>query len=599
MKKTFIIGNRMQKKLQVLFFSLMAFSTAFAGFENCTFNFGRQWKSGASLSNLDHVAIWLGDNNDYNTYWEGEMIRTAKSNNVTPVIYAYVIAEYGKDNGLVDCDMGSPNHCTGGANMIRNHWSSIISRYSNYAQGIASDYGTDKAIIWLIEPDFVQYSVTGDAKSSWNQDGGGIPDANLAGKYFNEIVSTIKGKLPNAKIAVDISPWFNNDLATWYNLFDKSKIDYAFTSGGRTQGDNARIRGDNNNNVTWANVKSWLGKSIIADDGYGVGGGSNSDYQEWMNTSNLNARIADGVIGLTIQEPVDSYYTFAKSNASLNTCSGQSSSSVKSSSSSVPVSSSSVTPSSSSVKSSSSSIPVSSSSIIPSSSSVSSSSSSATPSSSSVSSSSSSVVESAEWTAENSNLSNEKVNGVSIGQGSDWGKTRTVSRTLATVNSGTAYTLSFEASVSRGGASMDVEVALNEYCSEPLHVSSSGDVAKYTCTFTASKTESVTLQFTVPGERWETLTITNLQLVGPSGDILPIRTIASLGQIQSSVLLRNGRTIHWSITPRTTLQVFDVNGNKISQTRGSFLDLSKLPAGLYIIRSNNGNHSEFKRVNNF
>lgn len=577
----------MQKKLQVLFFSLIAFSTAFAGFENCTFNFGRQWKSGASLSNLDHVAIWLGDNNDYNTYWEGEMIRTAKSNNVTPVIYAYVIAEYGKDNGLVDCDMGSPNHCTGGANMIRNHWSSIISRYSNYAQGIASDYGTDKAIIWLIEPDFVQYSVTGDAKSSWNQDGGGIPDANLAGKYFNEIVSTIKGKLPNAKIAVDISPWFNNDLATWYNLFDKSKIDYAFTSGGRTQGDNARIRGDNNNNVTWANVKSWLGKSIIADDGYGVGGGSNSDYQEWMNTSNLNARIADGVIGLTIQEPVDSYYTFAKSNANLNTCSGQSSSSV--------------TPSSSSVKSSSSSVPVSSSSIIPSSSSVTPSSSSVTsPSSSSVSSSSSStVIESAEWTAENSNLSNEKVNGVSIGQGSDWGKTRTVSRTLATVNSGTAYTLSFDASISRGGSSMDIEVTLNEYCSEPLHVSSSGDVTNYSCTFTASKTESVTLQFIVPSERWETLTITNLQLVGPSGDILPIRTIASLGQIQSSVLLRNGRTIHWDITPRTTLQVFDINGNKISQTRGSFLDLSKLPAGLYIIRSINGNHSEFKRVNNF
>lgn len=576
----------MQKKIQILFFSLIAFSTAFAGFENCTFNFGRQWKSGASLSNLDHVAIWLGDNNDYNTYWEGEMIRTAKSNNVTPVIYAYVIAEYGKDNGLVDCDMGSPNHCTGGANMIRNHWSSIISRYSNYAQGIASDYGTDKAIIWLIEPDFVQYSVTGDAKSSWNQDGGGIPDANLAGKYFNEIVSTIKGKLPNAKIAVDISPWFNNDLATWYNLFDKSKIDYAFTSGGRTQGDNSRIRGDNNNNVTWANVKSWLGKSIIADDGYGVGGGSNSDYQEWMNTSNLNARIADGVIGLTIQEPVDSYYTFAKSNASLNTCSGQSSSSV--------------TPSSSSVKSSSSSIPVSSSSVIPSSSSVTPSSSSTAPSSSSVSSSSSStVIESAEWTAENSNLSNEKVNGVSIGQGSDWGKTRTVSRTIATVNSGTAYTLSFDASISRGGSSMDIEVTLNEYCSEPLHVSSSGDVTNYSCTFTASKTESVTLQFIVPSERWETLTITNLQLKDSSGDILLISSFASLEQIQSSVLLRNGRTIHWDITPRTTLQVFDINGNKISQTRGSFLDLSKLPAGLYIIRSINGNHSEFKRVNNF
>lgn len=146
---------------------------------------------------------------------------------------------------------------------------------------------------------------------------------------------------------------------------------------------------------------------------------------------------------------------------------------------------------------------------------------------------------------------------------------------------------------------MDIEVTLNEYCSEPLHVSSSGDVTNYSCTFTASKTESVTLQFIVPSERWETLTITNLQLKDSSGDILLISSFASLEQIQSSVLLRNGRTIHWDITPRTTLQVFDINGNKISQTRGSFLDLSKLPAGLYIIRSINGNHSEFKRVNNF
>jgi hypothetical protein len=62
-------------------------------------------------------------------------------------------------------------------------------------------------------------------------------------------------------------------------------------------------------------------KKIIADDGYGVGGASNNDYGDWLNVSNLNNRISDGVIGLTIQEPNDSYYTFAASNP-LNMCSG-------------------------------------------------------------------------------------------------------------------------------------------------------------------------------------------------------------------------------------------------------------------------------------
>lgn len=571
-------------KIKSLFLSLLAFSTAFAAFDDCTFNYGRQWATGATLSGLDHVAIWLGDNDAYNKYWEGAMISAAQDANVTPVIYAYVIAEYGKDNGLSDCDVGNPNHCTGGANIIRNNWSSIISRYSNYAKGIANQFSSDISIIWLIEPDFVQYSVTGDSKSSFNQDGGGIPDADLAGKYFNEIVSTIKTSLPNAKIGVDISPWYNNDLATWYNLFDKNKIDYAFTSGGRTQGDNSRIRGDNNNNVTWANVYSWLGKKIIADDGYGVGGSSNSDYQEWMNISNINARVTDGVIALTIQEPVSSFYDFAKSNSNVNTCNGQ-----QSSSSVAQSSSSSVTQSSSS-------------SVVQSSSSVTQSSSSVTQNSSSsvAQSSSSSVVASAEWTAENASLSNEKVNGVSIGQGSDWGKTRTVSRTIATVNSGTSYTLSFEANISRGGASMDVEVLLGNYCSEALHVSSSGENATYTCSFTASKTESVTLQLIVPSERWETLTITNIKLVGPNGDILsPIRSNISLAQKQSSVLLRNGRLLHWNVSENAVLQIFDVNGNKIYQTQGMFLDMSKLPAGLYIIRSINGKNTQFKRVNNF
>ena len=352
----------MKKFVGLLTFLLLA-SFAFAAFDDGHFNFGRQWKSdydeNTSFADmgLSHLAIWVGDNNAYNSYWEGTMVRACKKNGLTPVFYAYVIAEYDKDQGYVDCDMGNPNHCTNGANTIRHHWTDIISRYSAYAQGVAKDFkqdnGTVGTTIWLIEPDFFQYSFSGDTLDKrFEQQDGGIPDDSLAGYYFNSIVSTIKAALPNAKIAVDISPWLNDGIRTWYNRFDKSKVDYLFTSGGRTQGNQTRIRNDDNNLVTWAGARSAMGgKMIIADDGYGVGGAGNNDYTEWLDMDNLGARIQDGVLGLTIQDPDDSYYKFAKSHNITITHSGASSSSQSSSSmSSSSMSSSSSAPSSSSEK---------------------------------------------------------------------------------------------------------------------------------------------------------------------------------------------------------------------------------------------------------
>ena len=352
----------MKKFIGLLTFLLLA-SFAFAAFGDGHFNFGRQWKSGYDENTsfadmgLSHLAIWVGDNNAYNSYWEGAMVRACKKNGLTPVFYAYVIAEYDKDQGYVDCDMGNPNHCTNGANTIRHHWTDIISRYSAYAQGVAKDFkqdnGTVGTTIWLIEPDFFQYSFSGDTLDKrFKQQDGGIPDDSLAGYYFNSIVSTIKAALPNAKIAVDISPWLNDGIRTWYNRFDKSKVDYLFTSGGRTQGNQTRIRNDDNNLVTWAGARSAMGgKMIIADDGYGVGGAGNNDYTEWLDMDNLGARIQDGVLGLTIQDPDDSYYKFAKSHNITITHSGASSSSQSSSSmSSSSMSSSSSAPSSSSEK---------------------------------------------------------------------------------------------------------------------------------------------------------------------------------------------------------------------------------------------------------
>ena len=160
------------RKILSIALALFLTSVAFAAFDESHFNFGQQWKSGLDVSNkkLSHLAIWVGDNEKYNEYWEGAMVKACKEHDLTPVFYAYVIAEFDKDqkvNGsyLSDCDVGSPNHCTHGAQMIRDHWDEIIARYSSYAQGVAKDFEKDGAVgttIWLIEPDFFQYSVSGD-----------------------------------------------------------------------------------------------------------------------------------------------------------------------------------------------------------------------------------------------------------------------------------------------------------------------------------------------------------------------------------------------------------------------------------------------------
>lgn len=582
--------NRIQRFFTYAALTLCAVP-AMAAFDDCKFNFGRQWSNQFNASTsfsgqgLSHIAIWLGDNASYNQYWEGDMVKAAKNNGLTPVIYAYVIAEYGKDNGLKDCDVGSPNHCTGGANMIRNNWSQILARYKSYAQGIAGDFGSGTTI-WLIEPDMLQYSVTGDQlNTKYAQSGGGIPDADMGGKYFNEIVAAIKQYLPNAKIAVDISPWLNSGITKWYGNFDKSKVDYLFTSGGRTQGNASLIRSDNNNTVTWASASAAMGgKKIIADDGYGVGGASNSDYQDWMSLSNINARISDGVIGITIQEPNSSFTSFANSNKNISTgCGTQPSSSSQKSSSSVQSSSS--QKSSSSVKSSSSQK-----------------SSSSVKSSSSQKSSSSGTVASPDWKAENAQLSNESNSEVSIGSANDWNSERVVTRTLGTVESGTTYTLSFDADVSRGGASMDVALALGSYCKETKTISSK-DITPVSCEFTANKTESVVLKITVPAMRWETLSITNLKLVGPNGNIIGGTTsVLPLAFQTYSLELRakNGRSVQWQVPQGAHLQVFDLFGNKIQSVKASAqLDLSVLPAGLYVVRAQKGLWSATQRVDNF
>jgi hypothetical protein len=282
----------MSKKLIALAFcAMMTLTSAFAEFDPCKFNFGTDWdylntqQSSDVASNVDYVTIWLNDAS-YNQYWHGKMVEFCKNKNTTPVFYSYIIA---KASALGDADVGG-RLAKDGANFIRNSWSTVTQRYENYASSIAGSFGTSKPCIWLMEPDYFQYS-------AGSQNGGGLSYSQLSSK-MNELIAIVKKHLPNAQFSLDISPW-NNDQATYIKAFDMAQFSYMFTSGGRTEAANSRIRTDNNNNVTWASVSEISGKGIIADDGYGTGGSCTGHDASWDDVTNLKNRIKDGVVGIT------------------------------------------------------------------------------------------------------------------------------------------------------------------------------------------------------------------------------------------------------------------------------------------------------------
>lgn len=293
--------------------------TASAAWDNCKFLFGQTWDgpNAAYSSESDYITIWIGNgggSNTYNTWWEGDMLRRCKSGSLagkTPVLYSYIIAELAKVKGqLQDCDVAgvgsSRSLCTQGALFIRNNRSLILQKYQEFAQGVAKDWGTTEPVIWLMEPDFYQYT---EATSYWGTMSQPLSQAE-AGTLMSEMVSRVKAALPNARISLDISPWMGGSnwqsaQTAWLNAMPKSAFSYRHTSGGRTQGNNDRIRADGGNYATWAGMSQLSGMGIVADDGYGVGGATNGDWTEWMSAANLNARIANGVVALTVPKPGD------------------------------------------------------------------------------------------------------------------------------------------------------------------------------------------------------------------------------------------------------------------------------------------------------
>ncbi|HEX2956605.1 MAG TPA: carbohydrate-binding protein [Chitinispirillaceae bacterium] len=313
----------MVKKLWTAIFCIvMTFSFSFAEFDPCAFNFGTDWdflntqQSSDVARNIDYVTIWLNDPS-FNGDWHGKMVDYCKSNNKTPVFYAYMIA---KASGLGDCKTGG-KLCSDGAGWLKNNIGQVKNRYSSYASSIASRFGTDKPTIWLMEPDYFQYFET--------EKQGVDLSYQQAGDYMGQLIDVIKTSLPNALIAIDISPWIEwtaGRTSSYYGAFPLDKIDFMYTSGGISQANNDKIKSEDP--MTWSGLYNIVKKPIIADCGYGTGGGCSGHNAAWDDVNNLKTRIANGVCAITQKCPNGSWGSTISSlntslaNVEVKSCSG-------------------------------------------------------------------------------------------------------------------------------------------------------------------------------------------------------------------------------------------------------------------------------------
>jgi hypothetical protein len=230
------------------------------------FKFGAAYGSASNFPVVDIMSQWAGYGSDFglDPGSHGQMLQTCKNNNKMPAFYAYFIAFMGRQLwGLQDCDMPGKNLCEKGAEFIRQNRAKIVSAYANFASQAAQIIGSNRQVLWLIEPDFYQYY------SDQRQENGVLSGSYMR-SLFDDFALAIKKSLPNAQISWDISPWASeSQMRQWWGFFrDSPNINYLHTSGGSAQ-PNADAIFNFPTSLTYSFMNKLTGKKIIADTGYG------------------------------------------------------------------------------------------------------------------------------------------------------------------------------------------------------------------------------------------------------------------------------------------------------------------------------------------
>ena len=597
-----------------------------------------------SISSKNEVAVqgmslfWSISSTDGSNFWSADIVKGLVEKQKIQLIRAPmgVDENWGEGNWSTDKSKYSAYMNTVVQAAIDNDIYVIIDYHSHCAEqskSTALAFFTEMAQKWG-KYDNVIFEIYNEPKNACNTTWFDLSGAknywSTIRTYANEVISVIRTYSDN--LIVVGTPYFDQyPNAALNNPLNDNNVAYAFHYYAGEDPYRHTIDNQGANAVKAMNgglsvfVSEW-GNSAPSGNGgfnasysatwynwmkqYGLSGANwsvsaKAETASYFNGSAWNYSESGNWVNSNVFSALPAAYTKCSGNQISSSSEKPSSSSTKNSSSSAmsssSVSSSSVAPSSSSqsesssssVKESSSSEEVSSSSAqVSSSSTALSSSSLEILSSSSVLSGSSSIL--TDWES-NTQLSSASGSGVTIGQSKEYNSERQVSKVLGTVTAGKSYTLSFDAFLQNGGSSMEISTVLDSYCSDTLNVNA-GETKPYQCRFTASSTETVTLKLTMPGARWEPVTISNLSLKSSDG-----KDITAIASNHSAVSLRvsySARILEIQSVKPANVDVFDMQGRMIkqfSQACGQVPLKSVLP-GTYIVRVQSGSENWIKRI---
>jgi len=276
----------------------------------CTFAWG---VNGNPASYLQFASAWAGYNIKAdgtfptNGFDSGNWLKSFASTTAVPAYYAYILGYYGHANGLQDGNVnpGGPNLTNGMGPLLLGVLNAacpqgticdqnlMVKAYAWYAAQTYAAY--KKPVIWLLEGDFIQYSVEGSSS--------GLSYAQL-GQLAAQITLAIKCNDPPAVVAINYSTWISSSQLSSYiggintaNTALGTNYDMIWTTG---QGSSA-----NAGSSSYANLHTVTGKTILVDESFGLSAAGDS----WANqtAATINARIAGGVVAANITTSTPTY----------------------------------------------------------------------------------------------------------------------------------------------------------------------------------------------------------------------------------------------------------------------------------------------------
>ena len=280
----------------------------------CKFSWGINGGSPTTFNYVQFISNWAGYNIQNTGAFTscdqcGWLKSTMANAPQVPALIAYLIGYYGHSLGYMDGNQNpnGPNltnsmgpvllgvdnaACPSGTICSENL---MVKAYAWYAGQVYASY--KKPVLWLMEGDFVQYSIEGSSSGlSYDQ----------LGQLAAQITNAVKCNDPSAIVAWNYSTWISpSQRDSYFNAINTNvaklgtSYEMVFTTGAGTSGNAG-------SGTTWAQLYAAAGnKPIYSDESFGLSAAGDS----WANqtAATIDSRIAGHVVAVNVTTATPSY----------------------------------------------------------------------------------------------------------------------------------------------------------------------------------------------------------------------------------------------------------------------------------------------------